>query len=126
MGRCLPSGLRGTAVSDTLSALPVAVLYILMYTEQMSQRYSIAEARSRLPTIVDQAESGVEIELTRRGRPVAVLVSHREFERLRGNRLHFRDAYRKFLKSHSLRDIGVEDDFAASTRDRTTGRKVSL
>jgi hypothetical protein len=55
-----------------------------------------------------------------------VLVSHREFERLRGKRLHFRDAYRKFLKTHSRQEIGVDNDFAASTRDRTTGRKVSL
>ena len=92
----------------------------------MSQRYSIAEARSRLPSIIDQAEAGVEVELTRRGQPVAVLVSHREFERFRGKRLHFGDAYKKFLETHSLRKIGVDDDFAASTRDRTAGRKVSL
>lgn len=92
----------------------------------MSQRYSIAEARSRLPKIVDQAEAGVDIELTRRGQPVAVLVSQREFERLRGKRLHFRDAYRKFLKTHSLREVGIDDDFVTSARDRTTGRKVSL
>jgi prevent-host-death family protein len=92
----------------------------------MPQRYSIAEARSRLPSIVDQAEAGVEVELTRRGQPVAVLVSHREFERLRGKRLHFGDAYREFLEKHPLEEIGVEGDFAASTRDRTPGRKVSL
>lgn len=92
----------------------------------MSPRYSIADARSRLPSLVDQAESGVEVELTRRGEPVAVLVSRREFERLRGKRLHFSDAYRKFLEKHSLDEIGAEDDFAASTRDRTPGRKVSL
>ena len=97
-----------------------------MYIHYMSQRYSIAEARSRLPKIVDQAEAGVDIELTRRGQPVAVLVSHREFERLRGKRLHFREAYRKFLKTHSLREVGIDDDFATSARDRTTGRKVSL
>ena len=92
----------------------------------MSQRYSIAEARSRLPRIVDEAESGVEVELTRRGQPVAVLVSHREFERLRGRHSHFRDAYRKFLEKHSLKEIGVEAEFAASTRDRSRGRKVFL
>lgn len=92
----------------------------------MSRRYSIAEARSRLPSIVNQAASGVEVELTRRGQPVAVLVSRREFDRLRGKRLHFGDAYRKFLEKHSLEGIGVEDDFATSTRDRTAGRKVSL
>jgi prevent-host-death family protein len=92
----------------------------------MSQRYSIAEARSRLPKIVDQAEAGVEVELTRRGQPVAVLVSHREFERLRGKRLHFRDAYRMFLKTHPLEKIGLDENFVASVRDRVTGRKVSF
>jgi prevent-host-death family protein len=92
----------------------------------MSRRYSIAEARSRLPSIVDEAESGIEVELTRRGQPVAVLVSRREFERLRGKRLHFSDAYKKFLERHSLEEIGVDDDFAASARDTTIGRKVSL
>jgi prevent-host-death family protein len=92
----------------------------------MPQRYSIAQARSRLPRIVNAAEAGVEIELTRRGQPVAVIVSHREFERLRGKRMHFRDAYRRFLKTRSLQEIGVDDEFADSVRDRTTGRKVSL
>jgi prevent-host-death family protein len=92
----------------------------------MSQRYSIAEARSRLPRIVHEAEAGVAVEFTRRGQPVAVLVSHREFERLRGKHSHFGDAYRKFLGKHSLEEVGVEDDFAASTRDRSRGRKVSL
>jgi prevent-host-death family protein len=92
----------------------------------MSRRYSIAEARTRLPRIVDQAEAGVEVELTRRGQPVAVLVSCREFERLRGKRVHFRDAYKTFLESHSLREIGVDSHFVAAARDRTTGRKVTL
>jgi prevent-host-death family protein len=97
-----------------------------MYINHMSQSYSVAEARSHLPAIIDQAESGVEVELTRRGQPVAVVVSSREFERLRGRRLHFADAYRRFLKKYSLEEIGVESGFAVSTRDRTTGRKVSL
>jgi len=101
-------------------------MYISMYIHRMSRRYTIAEARSRLPTIIDEAEAGVEVELTRRGEPVAVVVSLREFDRLRGKRRHFRDAYRKFLETHSLEEIGVEDDFTASTRDRTSGRKVIL
>jgi prevent-host-death family protein len=92
----------------------------------MSRRYSIAEARSRLPTLVDEAESGIEVELTRRGQPVAVLVSRREFGRLRGTRRHSSDAYRTFVEQHSLEKIGVESDFAASVRDRTTGRKVCI
>lgn len=101
-------------------------MYILMYIDTMSHRYSIAEARSSLPTIIDQAEAGLKIELTRRGKPVAVVVSFREFERLRGDRPRFDDAYRNFLKKYSLEEVGLEDDFAASTREKGAGRKVSL
>jgi prevent-host-death family protein len=101
-------------------------MYILMYMTGMPKRYSIADARAHLPTIVDDAEAGQEIELTRRGKPVAVVVSLRELERLRGARTQFRDAYRRFLQSHALRDIGLDADFLGSTRDRAPGRKVSL
>jgi prevent-host-death family protein len=92
----------------------------------MSKRYSIAEARSNLPTIVDQAEAGQEIELTRRGKPVAIVVSLREFERRRGERARFRDEYKRFLQSHPLPDVGVDAGFFDSARDRGVGRKVAL
>jgi prevent-host-death family protein len=92
----------------------------------MSLRYSLAEARSSLPTIVDEAEAGRTVELTRRGKPVAVVLSHREFERLRGNRPTFDEAYRTFLQHHALDDIGVDTRFAAAVRDRSEGRKVTL
>jgi len=90
------------------------------------KQYSIAEARSNLPSIVDQAEAGQEIELTRRGKPVAVVLSLRELERLRGQRVPFGAAYRQFLKAYSLRDVGVEEDVFERARDRGPGRKVSL
>jgi prevent-host-death family protein len=103
-----------------------AIMYIVMYIVGMSKRYSIAEARTNLPTIVDRAEAGQEIELTRRGKPVAVVVSLRELERLRGVRTQFGEAYRRFLKSHALGDIGLDADFFGSARDRESGRKVAL
>lgn len=92
----------------------------------MAKRYSIAEARANLPRIVDQAEAGQAIELTRRGKPVAVLVSLREIERLRGAKTGFGEAYRRFLRSHSPGEIGFEEGELESTRDRGAGRKVSL
>ena len=92
----------------------------------MSRRYSIADARTSLPTIVDQAEAGLRVELTRRGTPVAVVVSLRELERLRGDRPHFGEAYKNFLEKYSLKEVGLDDDFAASTREKGAGRKVSL
>ena len=101
-------------------------MYISMYIITMSKRYSIAEARSNLPTIVDQAEAGAEVELTRRGKPVAVIISHRQLERLRSDRPRFVDAYRAFLRKHSLPDVGIENDFFQTAREKSAGRKVSL
>lgn len=92
----------------------------------MPRRYSIAEARSQLPGLVDRAEAGQAIELTRRGKPVAVLLSLRELERLRGNRAHFGAAYRRFLETHRLDEIGIDAEAFDSTRDRGPGRKVVL
>ena len=101
-------------------------MYVLVYICRMARRYSIVDARSHLPAIIDDAESGLEIELTRRGRPVAVVVSSREFARLRGRQRHFRDVYRQFLARYPLLEVGVDHKFAASTRDRSAGRDVTL
>jgi prevent-host-death family protein len=92
----------------------------------MLKRYSIAEARAHLPAIVDQAEGGHEVELTRRGKPVAVVLSLREFSRLRNDRPSFGDAYEKYLENHAPEKIGLDDDFFESIRDRSPGRKVAL
>lgn len=91
----------------------------------MTHTYSIAQARARLRVIVDQAEAGLEVELTRRGEPVAVVLSYREVERLRGKGPRFRDVYNRFLEKYSLDRVGVEDDFS-DVRDNGTGRHVSL
>jgi prevent-host-death family protein len=96
----------------------------MMYIWSVARRYTIADARTNLPTIVDQAEAGLRVELTRRGRPVAVVVSLREFERLRAGRPRFGDAYRAFRNKYSLKEVGVDKGFAARHKGR--GRKVSL
>ena len=102
------------------------MLYICMYILRMAKRYSIAEARSNLPTIVDQAEAGQEIELTRRGKAVAVVVSLRELARLRGERAGFGVAYQRFLATHALDEVGLDDGFFTAARNTETGRKVTL
>ena len=101
-------------------------MYISMYIDGVTRKYSVAEARSSLPTIIDQAESGLDVELTRRGKPVAVVISVREFERLRGDGARFGAAYRRFLETHSLEEIGLDDDFFGSGREKGRGREVSL
>ena len=92
----------------------------------MSHRYSVAEARAQLPSILDEVEAGSSVEVTRRGWAVAIMVSVREYERLRGERMDFKDAYERFLKTHRLAEVGVDKSFVKRARDRTAGRKVDL
>jgi len=66
------------------------------------------------------------VELTRRGKAVAVMISVSEYQRLRSKRTTFQDSYQKFLKKHSLAEVGLEPDFARTVRDRSPGRKVDL
>ncbi len=92
----------------------------------MAQSYSIAEARANLPTIIDEVEGGLAVELTRRGKAVAIMISVGAYQRLRSKRASFQDAYQKLLKKHSLAEVGLEQDFARKLRDRNAGRKVDL
>jgi prevent-host-death family protein len=92
-----------------------------MYIGGMAQRYSIAEARLKLSTIVYEVEAGQEVQLTRRGKPVAVVLSVREFERLRSKRGNFGAAYEAFRQEHALNEGVLERNFAASVRDRSHG-----
>jgi prevent-host-death family protein len=52
----------------------------------MQKQYSIAEARDKLASIVHEVEKAGPIKLTRRGKPVAVLIAESEYERLRGGK----------------------------------------
>lgn len=49
----------------------------------MDDGHSIAEARNNLARLVHVAEDGEPVRLTRRGKPVAVILSVAEYERLR-------------------------------------------
>jgi prevent-host-death family protein len=96
-----------------------------MYIRRMAQSYAIAEARANLPTLIDEVEAGAAVELTRRGKVIAVMISIAEYERLRSPRIGFQDAYQRFLKKHSPAEVGVDAAFAKKVRDRSSGRKVT-
>ena len=101
-------------------------MYIYMYDRDMPKRYSVADARSNLPRILHDVESGSDIELTRRGRSVAVLVSVHKYRRLSSGRPRFAEAYQAFLSRFSLGDCGVDDEFPDSLREKDEGRRVRL
>jgi prevent-host-death family protein len=101
-------------------------MYIMMYTKKVAKTYSVADARVHLPEILDDVEAGKEIQLTRRGRAVAVVLSPERYDALRKKHRDFRDAYRTFVSRHSLEEIGLDADFFESLRDRESGRRVRL
>lgn len=66
---------------------------------------SIAEAKNHLPRIVQQAEAGETVHITRRGKPVAVLLSDREFARLSAPRQGFTEFAQEWRKNMIARGI---------------------
>lgn len=92
----------------------------------MAKSYSVAEARAHLPDILDDVGDGKEVQLTRRGRPIAVVLSQERYDALRREHSNFGDAYRVFIERYAPEDIGVDPDFFDSVRDRGPGRGVRL
>ena len=91
----------------------------------MSRRYSIAEARDNFRALVRDAERSSAIELTRRGEPVAVLLSIDEYRRLRAGRKNFWDAYSGFKDRVDLQRLNVEPETFEGLRDASPGREAS-
>jgi len=92
----------------------------------MLKSYSVAGARAKLSEIVDEVEGGKDVELTRRGKKVAVVMSAARYARLRGDRVPFMTAYETFRGEHDLEDVGVEPGWTNGLRDRSGGRAVKL
>lgn len=91
----------------------------------MSEQHSIAEALSNLEDLVDKAESGEAVELTREGEPVAVLIGVREYERLNGAS-PVRSAYMEWRRTADFDSIGDPDDVWGNVRARGPGRDPQL
>ena len=74
----------------------------------MSQSFSIARAKAMLPQLVHEAEAGTAIRITRRGQPVAMLVSIEEYQRMAPRKGTFWDNLDAFRARHGLLEDGVE------------------
>lgn len=87
---------------------------------------SIADAKNHLPRIVQQAEAGDTVHITRRGKPVAVLLSDREYARLTAPRSGFADFVGEWRKNMLARGIEfpTEQDFTG-LRDNSPGREAT-
>jgi len=79
---------------------------------------SIADAHNRLSQLLNQARKG-PVFITRRGKPVGVIITSEEYERLR--QVH---AYLQMVGiSHALRDSGQKaSELYRASRDELEGK----
>lgn len=90
------------------------------------KHYSIADARHNLAALVHECEEDGPIQLTRRGEPVAVLLSQADYARLTEPRRDFWEAYLAFRTEADQEALAGASDPFVGTRDMAPGREVAL
>ena len=90
----------------------------------MSKSYSISEARDNFAAIVHDVERDSAVELTRRDKPVAVLLSIGEYRRLLGGKETFWDAYSGLRDRFDLEGLNIVPSIFEGLRDVSPGRET--
>jgi antitoxin Phd len=92
----------------------------------MKRHFSIAEAKNKLPSIIHQVEKGPSVKLTRRGEPVAVLLSVHEYELMDQKSGGFWNALVTFRQVMQDRSVQITDSDFKGLRDSSAGREVQF
>ncbi len=92
----------------------------------MEVQYTIAEAKNKLPSIVHSVEKGSPIMLTRHGRPVAILLSIGQYEKLSRGIEGYWSALQSFRNRMMREDVQISDTDFDGLRDDSRGREVEL
>lgn len=89
-----------------------------------TMRVAIAQVRARLAAILEDVERGCRVELTRRGTPVAVMLSLTEYEKLAKGPRTFEKAFEEFRDRVELESLDISPDLFEGLRDRSPGREA--
>jgi prevent-host-death family protein len=92
-------------------------------------QYSIAQAKDKLTQLIRSAEEGQPVEITRRGEPVAVILSIDEYKRLSQVPQNFGEAVLEFRQQYIegqpwFENEEIDDIF--NVRDKSPSREVEL
>ncbi|MHB8422365.1 MAG: type II toxin-antitoxin system Phd/YefM family antitoxin [Leptospirales bacterium] len=89
----------------------------------MRHSYSIAEAKSHLATVVHRAETGEIVHITRRGKPVAVLLSEEVYDRIvAGARPGIWESIQAFRQRHDEEPVEILDSDFTGLRSQEAER----
>lgn len=92
----------------------------------MEKTYSIAQARDNLAALLKTLRRDSVVRITRRGKPVAVLLSLDDYDRLTSRKVGFWSAYTAFRERVGLAALDIGPDVFEAVRDREPGRDVEL
>jgi prevent-host-death family protein len=101
-------------------------LYIMRMTTMAANKVSVAEARQHFARLIERAQQGKTIEITRRGEPVAVLLSASEYSAITGERPSFIDAMRQVRERLGVDELEIGDAEFEGLREESPGREISL
>ena len=92
----------------------------------MLKSYSIAEARDRFTALIRGVEKDTPVELTRRGKPVAVIMSIQQYQQLQSGKRGFWQAYESYRASYDLQALDIQPEIFSDARDAEPCREVEL
>lgn len=87
------------------------------------KRVSVADAKNTLPALLHEAEMG-PVEIMRRGKPVAVILSSAAYGRLRGKSEGLWAALEQFREAHDLEELDAGAAFEGVRDPSSKGRPV--
>lgn len=92
----------------------------------MIKNVSISQARRALGSLMRDLEKKHVIELTRRGKPIAVLLSMSEYNRLKSNSSNFWQAHLAFPERVNLAELDIDPKIWEGVRDPSPGREIDF
>ncbi len=92
----------------------------------MEQQFTIVDAKNKLPSIIHSVETGQAVKLTRHGKPVAVLLSIKDYQRLNRKREGYWSALNSFRKQLKKEGVFISGEDFKNIRDKSSGREVDF
>ena len=92
----------------------------------MSNQYSLLQAQEQLTKIIREVEDGTPVEITRDDKPVAIVISIEEYNRLLSVNSSFWKSLEKFYQEIDVKEAEISPEIFDGVRDKGQGREVIL
>ena len=101
-------------------------MQMAMEEGKMTREYTVTEARNHLSRVIQAAETGGPVRITRHGKVAAVLLAEGRFREAPSVRPGFWVAYQTFRGTEDPDGAGLGRSDLNALRDRTPGRDLDL